>query len=79
MFQFICYLLDKSDSQALTQQDQEKLVNNWIRLALFTEESRVHLTREDLSKLVMKDFPRAFLAVFRHAQMRLRDLFGYGM
>jgi MAGE family len=71
--------LEENVSNSSNEQEQAKLVKNMIRLALFTEESRREMSREEIGKLVLKDNAKAFLAVFVAAQKQLKDTFGVEM
>ncbi|TFK19515.1 MAGE-domain-containing protein [Coprinopsis marcescibilis] len=50
--------------------------NDLVRLALFTEQKRVHLRREDILKKVMAPHPKLFKRVFEAAQKVLVHTFG---
>jgi MAGE family len=58
------------------QQDIKKRAINLVRLALFQEQKRVPLRRDEISKKVMGSQRGTFKAVFEEAQSILRSTFG---
>ncbi|KAF5375853.1 hypothetical protein D9615_008195 [Tricholomella constricta] len=56
--------------------ETKRKANELVRLALFTEQRRTALRREDISKKVLGNNPRAFNRVFDRAQDILRKTFG---
>ena len=52
------------------------MIKDFIRLALYRESNRLEVTREDFMKLVLKDHPKAFQAVFYMASLRMKNMFG---
>ncbi|KAG2002440.1 hypothetical protein CC2G_004632 [Coprinopsis cinerea AmutBmut pab1-1] len=53
--------------------------NDLVRIALFTEQKRMHLRREDITKKVLAPHPKLFKRVFAEAQKILRETFGMEM
>ncbi|KAJ3273985.1 Melanoma-associated antigen F1 [Terramyces sp. JEL0728] len=62
--------------QTLETSEQDRLVKNLVRLAVYTENKRIPLTRDEITKKVLLDKSKAFLVVFQRAQARLKDIFG---
>ncbi|KAJ3321370.1 hypothetical protein HDV06_004355 [Boothiomyces sp. JEL0866] len=62
--------------QTLETSEQDRLVKNLVRLAIYTENKRIPLTRDEITKKVLHDKSKAFLVVFQRAQARLKDIFG---
>ncbi|KAJ3043055.1 hypothetical protein HDV00_005963 [Rhizophlyctis rosea] len=69
---------NRSEQYLAKMQEEEinKAVKDFVRLALATEHQRQPLRREEISKKVLKEHSRAFDAIFVKAQARLRDVFG---
>ncbi|KAI8820592.1 MAGE family-domain-containing protein [Fimicolochytrium jonesii] len=63
----------------MSEEDVNRMVKDLVRLALAMEQRRQPLKREDITKRVLKDHPRAFNVVFERAQERLRSTFGMEM
>ena len=59
------------------QQEKERLIKDFLRLAVYTEASRKELTKDLIFQNVFKrEHTRAFLAVLHYVQLRLKDLLG---
>ncbi|TFK38514.1 MAGE family-domain-containing protein [Crucibulum laeve] len=59
-----------------TRQEIRRKANNLVRLALFNEQKRMPLRREEISKKILAGNSRAFNHVFTLAQEKLRSTFG---
>ncbi|EIN04201.1 MAGE-domain-containing protein [Punctularia strigosozonata HHB-11173 SS5] len=53
--------------------------NDLVRLALFSEQKRIPLRRDDINKRVLGSRSRTFNAVFHLAQSKLQNIFGMEM
>ena len=62
--------------KSLHEQDLKKRATDLVRLALFQEQRRMPLRRDDISKKVIGSQRGAFKAVFEEAQKILRATFG---
>ncbi|KAJ2995913.1 Melanoma-associated antigen D2 [Globomyces sp. JEL0801] len=56
--------------------DVERCVNNIVRLAIYSEQKRQSLSREDIVKKAIPDHSRAFDWLLQQAQTRLKHIFG---
>ncbi|KAI0791274.1 MAGE family-domain-containing protein [Abortiporus biennis] len=79
---------EDEDEDAMDEDDNEesrgdgefaRKAHDLVRLALFTEQKRVPLRRDDISKKVLGSKSRAFGEVFTRAQEILRNTFGMEM
>ncbi|KAH6901497.1 MAGE family-domain-containing protein [Coprinopsis sp. MPI-PUGE-AT-0042] len=71
----------QSQAMDVDQQDEEvtRRANDLVRLALFTEQKRAHLRRDEINKKVLAPHNKLFNKVFAAAQKILRDTFGMEM
>ncbi|GES74228.1 MAGE-domain-containing protein [Rhizophagus clarus] len=64
-------------AQKLTAEEIERKIKDVVRLALFSEFRKQPIKREDITKKVLYEHPRAYYEiVFNKAQERLEDIFG---
>ncbi|KAJ2933176.1 hypothetical protein H1R20_g3905, partial [Candolleomyces eurysporus] len=57
-------------------QELERRINDLVRIALFTEQKRIPLRRDEITKKVLAPYNRLFNRVFAEAQKRLKETFG---
>ncbi|KAJ7583842.1 MAGE family-domain-containing protein [Mycena floridula] len=67
---------NKMDVDEEGSDDISRKANQLVRLALFTEQKRMPLRREEITKKIMGSNTRAFNRVFEAAQGKLRKIFG---
>ncbi|KAI9594706.1 MAGE family-domain-containing protein [Syncephalis fuscata] len=60
----------------LTEEELERKVKDFVRLALCSERRRVPLKRGDISEKVLMEHSRAFQLIYERAQIQLREVFG---
>jgi len=64
---------------ALSPEEMNQKVKDLVRLALFCERKTQTIKRDEISKQVLKEAPKAFPVVFARANEELRDVFGFEM
>jgi len=67
---------DLDQTRGVNSEEVDRKAQDLVRLALFTENRRVPLKREEISKKVLGNSPRAFKDVLERAQGILRTTFG---